>query len=505
VPAPSHETTSLDERRAQLDADIRAELAWLRRREEENDARAIEEIEHRCRLGRLFNERLAITPKRQKGRFVRHMAAQEGFSPRSAYDNFYYDELHRLHFFDFATLAKMSVGQVREEAIRRRRTGHVDAGRLLDEVVGNTVTLAVHDIAKFSQTELRRRLQWLRRQVDFGSYVKWQADAIMRRDEVLSEDELARGLTHLLVDSGAYSAATLGVKIDVAKYSAFIRDNLSWIGPGNYFNLDDINEHLPDDAAAVSFARFEQMRREFGLDPVPVHHADEPREYLEKYVDAGCPRIGIGGVARTQSRKVRNRRFFEQCFELVAKCGRPVSLHALGVAVPEILLQFPWGSADGTTWILSAMRYFRGRRHGAGEQPQTDLSRLGSTSWVRSLTREEMIAGGLFLETHDAHRLEMEICEQRPEFRFYLVSRLGNPWAMPALRLVNHRSALFSYWGGLGTQPERLRRFIENPDAVLCHPRYDRITKLLQSAKERYEHRRVRLKQTGRSWHVVYR
>jgi hypothetical protein len=56
----------------------------------------------------------------------------------------------------------------------------------------------------------------------------------------------------------------------------------------------------------------------------------------------------------------------------------------------------------------------------------------------------------------------------RGDFNFYLVSRVGNAWVFPALRLIGHRSALFSY-AEPGLASDTLRRFIEEPDALLSH------------------------------------
>jgi hypothetical protein len=103
------------------------------------------------------------------------------------------------------------------------------------------------------------------------------------------------------------------------------------------------------------------------------------------------------------------------------------------------------------------------------------------------LSEEERIAGATFLEIHDAHRRELEVREQpgRGDFNFYLVGRVSNNWVMPALRLLNHRSALYSF--AEGADMSRLRAFIECPDEVLAEERYAEKMRLLVEMQQRYE------------------
>jgi hypothetical protein len=59
---------------------------------------------------------------------------------------------------------------------------------------------------------------------------------------------------------------------------------------------------------------------------------------------------------------------------------------------------------------------------------------------------------------------------------------------MPALRLLNHRSALYSF--AEDADMSRLRQFIEHPDEVLAEERYFDKLRLLIEMKDRYEDQR---------------
>jgi hypothetical protein len=484
---PSTPPSALQQQLSQLDDAIRAGFARLRELERREDALRTEKAEIRTEIGILFRERLALTPRGRKTKYMKAIAEHLKIKKSAAYDNVFYAILHNDYGVDFPSLGKMSVQKVREEVRRLTGKAHEDTGRAAAEVVVNSVNFVVYDLVKFTQQEERReRLEFLRRSLEFlrrddaqGIYAEWWADYIDRPSVVLSDEQLERGLDKWMVDSGAFSADNLNFEIPPPKYYKFLTNQRSWIGD-QYFILDEINNDDPADAALVSWQRFETMRGPpWNLNPIPVFHPGEPEKYLRMYLDAGCQTIGLGGVARSGSRNPRSMKFFERCFDIVENCGRPVGVHALGIGVPTTLLAFPWASADSASWILTAQRYQR-----------TDLSRLGSPAWQASLDYAERIAAASFLETHDAHLLEREIREQRPDFDYYLVIRLGNLWAWPALRLLQHRHVMISYWGGLGSAPDKFREFIENPDKVLSDQRYDRAKKLLAMMQDRYEYQR---------------
>src|SRR5204862_8282076 len=60
-------------------------------------------------------------------------------------------------------------------------------------------------------------------------------------------------------------------------------------------NLDHIDPDDPDTAARISFENFMEMR-ELGLSPVPVFHIGEKIEWLLRYLDLGCPYVGLGSA-----------------------------------------------------------------------------------------------------------------------------------------------------------------------------------------------------------------
>jgi hypothetical protein len=474
---PQDDTRALNERQAQLDAEIRAELTRLKELLAAEQALRIQIAECRVRFGNLLEERLSITPYGQKVCYVKQMAMEHGFRPSKAYDNRYFAYLHRDHGYTFARLAILSVQEVRAEAGRLSRSAHgnsISEQRNAD-AIANTVAIAVSDYRRLPQLWRRERLEWIRGGWSKSIYEAWMAASISLPRTALSDEERGRGLSNLMIDSGAFSVANLGGAIDIDDYCQFLINN-PWLT--SYINLDEINHDLPEEAALISWRRFQYMR-EYNLDPIPVFHAGEGFDWLRKYLDLGCERIGLGGVAGSRS-LAQNWAFFDQCFKIIQACGFPVSVHALGIAVPATLLHYPFASADASPWALKSQRYER-----------TDLSRLGGAGWVASLTYYQKLAAGTYLEVLDANRLEREVREQRP-FDFYLVFRLSNRWVLPAFRLVGHRNALISFYAMSANEHVILRRFVEDPRSVIDgEQRFAEAEEMLNEMKTRYANVRM--------------
>jgi len=162
------------------------------------------------------------------------------------------------------------------------------------------------------------------------------------------------------LDSGAYSVWNRGETIDLTGYIDFIhrnKHNLEY-----YVNLDVIpgvklRESTPqevEDSARKGFENMLRMRKE-GLDPMPVYHYGEKREWLEKMVDLGCSYIGL--ALGRQGADPNARKWLDAIFQYL--CHTPtgfptVKLHGFGLTVVPFLLRYPWFSVDSTTWIFAA-------------------------------------------------------------------------------------------------------------------------------------------------------
>jgi hypothetical protein len=178
-----------------------------------------------------------------------------------------------------------------------------------------------------------------------------------------------------MVDSGAYSAMTLGYSIRVEDYANFILDHVSW---AKYkINLDVINPvssgeggakarlvgkwrglHFPtspegfEKAAAGSCKNFEYLRKRGVKGLVPVFHYGERLYWLEKYLEEADGLIGIA-ASSSPSQSIRFP-WYGQIFEHAEKFRKTPMFHIFGDLTGPTIRSFPWYSADSTTAVQGA-------------------------------------------------------------------------------------------------------------------------------------------------------
>lgn len=168
-------------------------------------------------------------------------------------------------------------------------------------------------------------------------------------------------MSTFMLDSGAFSAWNKGAEIDIDHYIAFIKHHAEYID--HYVVLDKIpgafgvtpSAAEVEESAQQSWDNLLYMQAA-GLDPIPVFHMGEQFKWLRRMVDHGCKYIGISPAndRTTQAKRVWLDRVFD---EITDKEGWPlVQTHAFGVTAVELLMRYPWYSADSTTWIMIAAR-----------------------------------------------------------------------------------------------------------------------------------------------------
>lgn len=175
-------------------------------------------------------------------------------------------------------------------------------------------------------------------------------------------------------DSGAHSARTLGIHIDVALYGTWLKkwhDHLSI-----YANLDVI--YGPE----ATYANQKSLERN-GLSPMPVFHTGEPFTWLERYLDEGYTYIALGKLLGNPWSKIAP--WLDRCF--AAAEGRAV-FHGFGLTAWPAIRAFPFYSVDSSSWTgafrFGVLRLFDG----------------GRWESVRLRNREDVVAHGRLLEQY---------------------------------------------------------------------------------------------------------
>ena len=148
----------------------------------------------------------------------------------------------------------------------------------------------------------------------------------------------------LFIDSGAFSAWTQKVEIDIKEYIAFIKKYSKDISV--YANLDVIG-------SAEETFKNQKIMEKAGLRPLPCFHYGEPIKYLKKYLE-DYEYIALGGMG---GRKGGISLWMDDLFEnyLTDSKGMPiVKVHAFGVTSLRAIMRYPWYSVDSTSWIVSS-------------------------------------------------------------------------------------------------------------------------------------------------------
>lgn len=171
----------------------------------------------------------------------------------------------------------------------------------------------------------------------------------------------------LFIDSGAFSAHTKGKEVDVDDYINFMNE------------IDD---------AVYIFAQVDKIPGRFGQPKTPQELADAPRESWENYLymvdkvksrdkllpifhqgedfkwlrnmleyrhSDGKPIWYIGISPANDVPVSEKKKWLEIVYKIIAESSNPnVKTHAFGMTTLNVLEQYPFTSADSTSWILSA-------------------------------------------------------------------------------------------------------------------------------------------------------
>lgn len=143
------------------------------------------------------------------------------------------------------------------------------------------------------------------------------------------------------LDSGAFSALTRGLTIDIGRYCSYIEENINRINP--YASLDVIGDWRGS-------ARNYDLMRKRCLEPVPTFHQGSPITELERLIKE-VDYIALGGMVGSPRDKVKV--WLDSCWNVIRKHW-PKKVHSFGNTSPRVLLRYPWYSADSSSAIITA-------------------------------------------------------------------------------------------------------------------------------------------------------
>lgn len=152
----------------------------------------------------------------------------------------------------------------------------------------------------------------------------------------------------VFLDSGAFSAFSLGVQVDLPAYCRWIQANLDIIrtdGPDLMASvLDGIGDPLKTYQNQIAMERL-------GVRPLPCFHYGEDERYLEWYIEH-YEYITIGGMVPISTPQLFH--WLDRIWNkyLTDGSGRArIKVHGFGLTSVDLMTRYPWYSVDSSSWV----------------------------------------------------------------------------------------------------------------------------------------------------------
>ena len=172
---------------------------------------------------------------------------------------------------------------------------------------------------------------------------------------------------HLFVDSGAWTAHSRGVELDIDEYIQYVNDHDEYFYifaqgdkiPGRFRQEKTYQDKVT--APELSWKNYlymvDRVKSPFKL--LPIFHQGEEFKWLQNilnYTDELGNHIPYIGLSPANDSGVPMKiEFLRRCFSIIKKSNNPnVRTHAFGMTSLDVLEKFPLTSADSTSWIMAA-------------------------------------------------------------------------------------------------------------------------------------------------------
>lgn len=158
--------------------------------------------------------------------------------------------------------------------------------------------------------------------------------------------------TRVFLDSGAFSAFTKGVEVDLPKYCDYVKANLDIIETVDGVLCASVLDGIGDPLKTWQ----NQMAMEsLGVRPLPCFHYGEDEQYLDWYI-ANYDYITLGGMVPISTPQLIH--WLDRLWErhLTDGAGRPkLKVHGFGLTTMSLMTRYPWFSVDSSTWVQNAV------------------------------------------------------------------------------------------------------------------------------------------------------
>lgn len=156
----------------------------------------------------------------------------------------------------------------------------------------------------------------------------------------------------LFMDSGAYTAFTKKVTIDIDEYIDFINSVIEYVDV--IASLDVIPQGDNTQVAQQSYDNYLYIisKVKYPSKILPTFHQGDNITFLYKYLDeCKVDKIALGGLVGVGTKNYAS--FFDKCFKILRNYPN-VKVHAFGITTESLITHYPFTSSDSTRWVITA-------------------------------------------------------------------------------------------------------------------------------------------------------
>jgi hypothetical protein len=160
-------------------------------------------------------------------------------------------------------------------------------------------------------------------------------------------EKIREDKTSVFLDSGAFSAFTKGVDVDIRGYCEYIKRNKDIIEKVDGILCASVLDGIGD---PLKTYENQCMMESLGAKPLPCFHYGEDERYLEYYI-ANYDYITLGGMVPISTPQLIL--WLDRIWEkyLTDGAGHPkIRVHGFGLTTIVLMERYPWFSVDSSSW-----------------------------------------------------------------------------------------------------------------------------------------------------------
>lgn len=161
-------------------------------------------------------------------------------------------------------------------------------------------------------------------------------------------DQMRADGAKIFLDSGAFSAWTLGHTMSLPDYCEYIKRNMDILRVEDGDVMASVLDGIGDPLQTWRNQYEMELR---GVRPLPCYHFGEPEEFLVHYIQ-NYNYITIGGMVGKTPKTLET--WLDRVWEryMVDGSGRAkVKVHGFGLTSIPLMERYPWYSCDSSSWI----------------------------------------------------------------------------------------------------------------------------------------------------------